>query len=168
MESLESRLALSAAPVSPSVSLADYLALTPAMGPLEPSVAVEVAPAIDSAAIQAADALAAALSAESLPEDAAEGEGSELTMLTFHVGQVDGGFLRLWGTISLGTSSMVFVRFGGIVPDEIVMANSAGDFEHYLPNPGLSGLVSARASDDMGAVSNSLSQLYTYHDPGGA
>lgn len=163
-EALESRLALSGAPVATDIALSDYLSQAPEMGPLLPPAEVAEADAhqLDEASIQAADALAAdlAAAASSGPE-AMEGEGESVspTLLTFDIMHVDGGFVRLFGTLSDDDPGMVNVMFGDLFEGTNALSDSLGNFETYVPHPGYGGTVTARGMDGDGNWSNTMTQI---------
>jgi hypothetical protein len=128
------------------------------MGPVLPAV-VEVispaeSPALDAAATEAADALAALLSF-------GEGESTDApTMLTFDVAYVDGGWIRLAGQISDNDPAGAIVYFGGLFENEIATCDPAGYFVWYVSDPGYPGFVSAYAVDlDYNMSANTLERF---------
>ena len=148
-ESLESRLAMTAL-TGDAVTLAEYLAQPQDMGPaLEQPAYVEdptaaaggESPVLDTAAEQVADSVAPAVDALQ-----AEGEGFPgTTLLSFSVERVDGGLVRLSGSVSTSNPLGVPVFFGGLFSGLSAWTDEWGNFSRVVPDLGFSGYVSAQA-----------------------
>lgn len=149
LESLESRLAMTAL-AADAVSLAEYLALPQDMGPvLEQSATVRDQPVeyageaavLDTAIDQIATSVAPAV-------DATEAEGEGLpgtTLLSFYAQRIDGGFVRLSGSVSTSDPLGLPVFFGGLFSGLSTWSDEAGNFSRVVPDPGYSGYISAQA-----------------------
>jgi hypothetical protein len=150
-EPLESRLALTGLSAA-AVSLADYLAQPQEMGPaLEQAVLTADAPSAPAPAESAltheviAEQLAASL-APSIDASEAEGEGfPDATLDSFTVQHVDGGWVRLSGSLSSSNPLGVPVFFGGLFSGLFTLSDSLGNFSRTVPDPGYAGFVSAQA-----------------------
>jgi hypothetical protein len=172
-ESLESRLALAGLVVD-ATTLADYLAQPVPMGPAAPAEvsAPSSAPDLSPVLSQTADALAEQLAGSS-PQPAtneAEGEdpiaidphgpvGSPPLLSSFTVEAVDGGWVRLFGTIDDDNPENALVYFTGLFLNEYTSCDASGNFSLFVLDPGFSGFVTAHAVDrDYNLSLNSLTR----------
>jgi hypothetical protein len=145
-EALESRLALTAAPTAELVTLEQYLDQPPEMGPVIDQVAL--------AALSAAPAeIEPAAAFPSSSVGVLEGEGEDWfppppplpplpILLEFSADRVDGGWVRLTGSISVLLAG-VPISFGGLIVGHSTQSDATGHFQHFVPDPGSSGFVTA-------------------------
>lgn len=147
-------------------SLAEYLAQPPVMGPALEPVAIDEAPSaspvLDPEAI--AEPLAASAVESTIEALAGEGEGdlpgliqfpTLPTILTFTAQHVDGGWIRLSGSIS-ATTFLTIVQFGGLFSGHMTTCDSSGNFTYFAPDPGSAGFVTAQVAGSSTILSSYL------------
>lgn len=157
LETLEPRLALTASPADAG-SLEEYLTEPVEMGPVaDPAVLAEAPDAtttLDPVEIASDSVTPGPLDAgavdSALLDLQGEGEGPgmilnplALTLTSFTAEHVDGGWVRLSGTVSGGYVAGTMVFFGGLIGAQMAICDASGSFTHFVPDPGVSGYIVA-------------------------
>lgn len=67
------------------------------------------------------------------------------TLTSFSVEHIDGGWVRLFGTVSAADPAGIAIEFGGLFEGESTTTDDLGNFSLQVPYPGSSGFVTATA-----------------------